>query len=126
MIWHSLIHKATKAQDLSEKVGKKSKIEIDFGKSSINPDSFPVKIALELLGTIVLEPWPPSAATSPRDHPSVEPREARKPGAALEVRAVFQLLKYVKLFSFQRSCRLNTFPSFPMYLNTRGCGTTSP
>jgi len=33
---------------------------------------------------------------------------------------IFQLLKYVKLFSFQKSCRLNTFPSLSMYLNIRG------
>lgn len=31
---------------------------------------------------MVLEPRPPPAATSPLDHPSVEPREARKPGAS--------------------------------------------
>lgn len=41
-------------------------------------------------------------------------------GEALGVWVIFQLLKYVKLFSFQKSCRLNTFPSLSMYLNTRG------
>lgn len=59
----------------------------------------------------------PRRSTTPRSSPGKRGSRGR---AALEVRAVFQLLKYVKLFSFQRSCRLNTFPSFPMYLNTRG------
>lgn len=56
---------------------------------------------------------PPVPRPRRRVPPFAEPRQARKSGTALEVQAVFQLLKYVKLFSFHEEPSSKYISIFP-------------